>query len=927
MLASISPERWKAIQPLIDRALDTAPAERSAFYERACGGGLITRGELERLVGDCERPDTALDMPLPERFPTLFEHEFSHVLAELDERFRIDRVLGRGGMATVYLARDLRHERDVAIKVLHPDLAAVLGAGRFLTEIRVTARLHDPHILPLFDSGQVDGTLYYVMPYVGGETLRARLERELQLPLVDALGIARAVLAALDCAHRQGVIHRDIKPENILLANGQVFVLDFGISRAVSTAGGARITQPGITLGTPQYMSPEQASGRHDVDGRTDVYALAAVLYEMLAGEAPFTGPTAQAVIAKMMSSEPPSVRRMRPSIPGSLDRAIRKALAAVPADRFASAGDLARALALDETSAEAPSVAVRHRRRWPFMAAGALALTAAAAFTISRVRNQDPPLVDRRVLVVPFENRTGVRAHEALGAIAATNLMRQLKAEHLAEPVNLRGSGDVAREPDGRDVSVLARHFGASRILRGSYYKQGDSLRFEPEILDSRTGDPAETIPSVVVPADASADALEPLRQRVLAVFAVLADKTFDAWRVSSHPTTYDAYLEYAAARRTGTATDRAAADSHLARATLLDSTFTLPLVWLMWDRGCEVTDSVVNRLGPRLDRLPVYDRGVVSMYHASCHGLRDVEYRAAREVYDSAAASGRAAVLFAFTARHNNHMSEAVAAMEKLDSVQYGKSQMYWGNRLIPYHLLGKYELELSTANQALRYFPDNWEFMAMRGRALAALGRVDELRPLLDSMKSIPLNAAQVGTPTGWMGYIARELRVHGHPNEARALSDTVLAWFRARPAPTDPQVREDFARALYDAGRWEQAGTEVRQLLRADPTNMGLRSLAGAVAARLGDRRTVDRTDAWLASLKRPYLNGDNTFERARLAAILGERDLGERVRANNLFLQALDDGFAIFQRVGPHEDPDFDSIRDMSAYKLLYRDKN
>ena len=217
------------------------------------------------------------------------------------------------------------------------------------------------------------------------------------------------------------MIHRDIKPENILLANGQTFVLDFGISRAVSNAGGKRITHSGIAVGTPQYMSPEQASGRRDVDVRTDVYALGAVLYEMLAGEAPFTGPTAQAVIAKMLSSEPPSVRRMRPSIAESLDRVIRKALAPVPADRFASVGELARALPTDETSAEAPSVAMRPRRRWPLVAAGALALTVVAAFAISRLRNQDLPLVDRRVLVVPFENRTGLRELEALGDAAAT--------------------------------------------------------------------------------------------------------------------------------------------------------------------------------------------------------------------------------------------------------------------------------------------------------------------------------------------------------------------------------------------------------------------------------------------------------------------------------------------------------------------------
>src|SRR5215210_3814766 len=208
-------------------------------------------------------------------------------------QYRIERKLGEGGMATVYLAEDLRHARKVAVKVVHPELAAVLGAERFLSEIHVTAALQHPHILPLFDSGQADGQLYYVMPFVDGESLRGRLHRERQLPVDEAVRLAREVASALDYAHRHGVIHRDIKPENILVHDGQAVVADFGIALAVSKAGGGRITQTGLSLGTPQYMSPEQATGDRAIDGRTDIYSLAAMLYEMLTGEPPHYGSTA----------------------------------------------------------------------------------------------------------------------------------------------------------------------------------------------------------------------------------------------------------------------------------------------------------------------------------------------------------------------------------------------------------------------------------------------------------------------------------------------------------------------------------------------------------------------------------------------------------------------------------------------------------
>ncbi len=277
--------------------------------------------------------------------------------AALADRYSLQRELGAGGMATVYLAHDLKHDRQVAIKVLRPELAAVIGAERFLSEIKTTANLQHPHILPLFDSGVTDRTvgpsdrlsesfLYYVMPFIDGESLRDRLTREKQLPVADAVRIATEVAGALDYAHRHNVVHRDIKPENILLHDGRALVADFGIALAASKAGGTRMTETGMSLGTPTYMSPEQAMGEREITARSDVYALGCVLYEMLVGEPPFTGPTAQAIVAKVMTAEPPRLTAQRRTIPPAVEAAVLTALEKLPADRFASAAEFADALA-----------------------------------------------------------------------------------------------------------------------------------------------------------------------------------------------------------------------------------------------------------------------------------------------------------------------------------------------------------------------------------------------------------------------------------------------------------------------------------------------------------------------------------------------------------------------------------------------------
>ncbi len=400
--------------------------------------------------------------------------------ASLADRYRIARELGQGGMATVYLAEDLKHHRQVAIKVLRPELAAVIGAERFLAEITTTANLQHPHILPLHDSGTVDGTVFYVMPFVEGESLRDRLNREKQLPIADAVRIASEVAGALDYAHRHQVIHRDIKPENILLHDGRALVADFGIALAATSAD-SRMTETGMSLGTPHYMSPEQAMGERNLDARTDVYAVGCVLYEMLTGEPPFTGPTAQAIVAKVMTADPEAVSTYRKTVPAHVEDAVTMALAKLPADRFASAADFATALtnaSLATTAGTrrgAGSVAVRTGvSRQAFLAVAGLATVLLVVAGIGWLRPAPAPEVTRQRVMLWSGHLTspldpGARLVASQVAIAPDGssiifadtvdgtLMLWRKARDAARAVPMPGTeGGIAPffSPDGRWVA-----------------------------------------------------------------------------------------------------------------------------------------------------------------------------------------------------------------------------------------------------------------------------------------------------------------------------------------------------------------------------------------------------------------------------------------------------------------------------------------
>jgi eukaryotic-like serine/threonine-protein kinase len=500
--------------------------------------------------------------------------------AGLADRYRIERELGRGGMARVFLAHDLKHDRPVALKVLHPELAQVLGAERFLREIRLCARLQHPHILAVHDSGDADGQLWFTMPYVEGETLRSRLLRETQLPVDDALRITREVADALHYAHQHGVIHRDIKPENILLSGDHALVADFGIARALPPESDERLTESGISLGTPQYMSPEQALAQRDVDPRTDIYSLGCVLYEMLTGEPPYTGPTAQAVLAKRLIEPVPHLRTGR-EVPLALERAVTTALARAPADRFSTAAEFAGALQLDrlgDSVGSTHTLAVpRPRRPIARSIAVGLMLVLLALGGYATLRWLRPPGAAplASAAVLPFVDLSPQKDQEYFSDGLTEELITTL-----SQVPGLRVAARTSSfqfKGQSPDVHEIGRKLDVGAVLEGSVRKSGNRLRVSTQLISVKDGyqlwsdsydrDLADVF---AVQEDVARSIVAALRVRL----APAHDSAL-AVRPTGDLAAYDLYLKgrFAWNQRTGPALREAV--SYLEEAVARDSTF----------------------------------------------------------------------------------------------------------------------------------------------------------------------------------------------------------------------------------------------------------------------------------------------------------------------------------------------------------------
>jgi tetratricopeptide (TPR) repeat protein len=511
------------------------------------------------------------------------------LVAALAGRYKVERELGRGGMATVYLARDLKHDRLVAIKVLPPERFSTTSAERFLLEISTAARLTHPNILPLHDSVATDTVRCYVMPYVVGESLRQRLEREKQLGIDEAVGLARQIAAGLDYAHQRGVVHRDIKPENILLVGEQAMIADFGLARATHTAASSPLTEAGIAVGTPAYMSPEQAAGEHGIDGRADIYALGCVLFELIAGAPPFRGPTMQAMLTQHATRKPPSLCVERDTCPVEIDAVVQKALAKVPADRFRTAGEMIRALDHWRSSGHVVSPpSARQSRSWVRRAVAVAAVAIAGVLLANPVRERlhlgAPEPDSNRVALLPISGRGGTRLTAPLARQRLYAALTRWRDLSIVDSDSAGGSNHSAISVDeGRTV---ARRNGAGRFVLATLAPLGDSVQLRATLYDARATPLHQQAITLPDSASASDDRYRELTSNLLRV-AEVPDDADDGDRGTRQLRAWRAYTRGQAARATWRLED---AEREFRSAVAVDRNFAQAQLWLaqviLWQR-----------------------------------------------------------------------------------------------------------------------------------------------------------------------------------------------------------------------------------------------------------------------------------------------------------------------------------------------------
>jgi tRNA A-37 threonylcarbamoyl transferase component Bud32/tetratricopeptide (TPR) repeat protein/TolB-like protein len=722
--------------------------------------------------------------------------------AALADRYALEREIGAGGMATVYLAEDLRHHRKVAVKVLRPDLAASLGVERFNREITIAAALTHPHILTLIDSGEADGFLYYVMPYVEGPTLRNRLVREGELPVSEAVRILRDVTDAVAAAHAQGVVHRDLKPENIMLSGRHALVADFGVAKAVREATGRHaLTTAGVALGTPTYMAPEQAAADPLTDHRADLYALGVVAYEMLTGEPPFVRSTPQAVLAAHVTEAPVPVTERRGTVPPALASLVMRCLEKRPADRPQRAEELLGVLeALSTpsggmTPTETQPVrgigeAGRKARRRLAVTAAGVAVVALVAVVAWALWPRGPALPDpgarEPVVVVPFEVRSSDPGFQGIGVDAADRIAAALKGANLGRVVDYRpeAGGQAFTESVGRRA---VRETGAGTLVTGVIAQRGDGIEVQASVV---RGSDLGTVWTLGPEQGSAADptpALDAIRERVLGAVG---------WYLSSHgaigtssPGIYQPPSNLESFRLAEKARELFLANRYAEAIPLFREAFARDTTWLGIVGWLGVTyhnlgrwqehDSVLAFWEARRERLNAGEALSLD-FQRSWQGSPEQKVRATLALFATDPVWAYNAMLSLVEARRPVEALEYYALRDT--ATVFGREWRAWDNVAArAYHMMGRFEEELALARAARASEPRNYGHWAREVSALAALGRVDEIERVTTESHGLETQ----GAPVRLMDVAAAEFSLHGWTEEARAYAERAVAGVEQWP----------------------------------------------------------------------------------------------------------------------------------------------
>ena len=869
---------WSRIASLFDQAIELPAAEWAGWLDRVVGSDPAARRELEALLA-AHQCHGVLDRPVLPGAPDPAagrEAVLARLGRSLAGRYRVERVLGEGGMATVFLARELKHDRPVVLKVLKPEMAVWLGVDRFQAEIRIVARLSHPYILGLIDSGEAGGLLYYVMPHVDGETLRARLKRG-PVPVQDLLTVLGDVARALAHAHRHEIVHRDLKPENVLVVGGHGFLMDFGVAKLRPAPGAIGQTADGVAIGTPAYMAPEQAAGG-PVDARADVYSWGLVARESLLGTL----------------SRGVDLDRACPDAPAELRALITECLAEDPGARPRDGSDVVQRLLVLEESTRADGATPR--LRW-LLPAGLMAGLAALLFILVP-RGPKPPALEAMpgpIAVAGLRNETGDSSLSVWGRLAGDWITQGLQQTARAKVVPWSVALEVSSRIDGaRPVEGLRDQTGAGTVITGSYYRVGEALHLQVELVDAASGTLIGTIPAVEVTRDSIQRGIHQLRERLMGALAVRTDDRLAGTPgLASRPPTYDAYLAFERGLDLYNRMDYATAGESLIEAWRTDTVFLAPLVYaaraVMNTGNRERVDSLLGALRARQVSLSSYDdhqvRYLESLLASDANGALEAIRLAVLE-----APRSRAAYNLAITALSANRAAEALASLQTLDPDRGAVRDWapYWYNLCHALHLLGRHEEELTAVQELRRRHPDSRAAWVHEARALAALGRTAALDSLLDEAEALPPD-------TYWsqgaaMVTAGEELDAHGRSGRSRPYYRRAQRWL-ANQLVRDANHRAHrywLGSAYYDEGRWADAEPYFESLAHDFPRDVGFRGMWALIAARSGDTATARRR---LGAPPR-FDRGGYTSFRARLAAVGGNPEM-----AVDLWSEALGQGLS------------------------------